>query len=121
MFRDAKLEGVITSDPFSELPRNLLPKPARDDREVYSRQEVGALLEDERVPEPVRVLLAMMLYTGVREGEACGRRWRDWVANAEPLGSMNIVTQYNDEPLKTDHSRKMPVHPLPRAVVERGL
>jgi integrase len=111
MFRDAKLEGVIASDPFSELPRNLLPKPPRYDRDVYSRQEVGALLEDERVLAPVQVLLAMMLYMGVREGEACGRRWRDWDANAEPLGSMNVVTQYSDEPLKTDHPRKMPVHP----------
>jgi integrase len=98
MFRDAKLEGVIASDPFSDLPRKLLPKPARHERDVYSRQEVGALLEDERVLAPVRVLLAMMLYMGVREGEACGRRWRDWDATAEPLGSMNILTQYSDEP-----------------------
>jgi hypothetical protein len=30
---------------------------------------------------------------------------------AAPLGSMNVVTQYSDEPLKTDHPRKMPVHP----------
>jgi len=111
MFRDAKLEGVIASDPFSELPRKLLPKPARYKRDVYSRQEVAVLLEDERVPAPVRVLLAMMLYMGVREGEACGRRWRDWDANAQPLGSMDIVTQYSDEPLKTDQPRKVPVHP----------
>jgi integrase len=111
MFRDAKLEGVIASDPFSDLPRKLLPKPARHERDVYSRQEVNALLEDERVLAPVRVLLSMMLYMGLREGEACGRRWRDWDANAEPLGSMLVATQYSDEPLKTDHPRKMPVHP----------
>jgi integrase len=119
MFRDAKLEGVIASDPFSELPRKLLPKPARHEREVYSRQEAGALLEDERVPAPVRVLLAMMLYMGVREGEACGRHWRDWDPNVKSLGSMNVVTQYNDEPLKTDQPRKVPVHPALAECLER--
>ena len=119
MFRDAKLEGVIASDPFSELPRKLLPKPPRTVRNVYSRQEVGMLLEDERVPAPARVLFAMMLYTGVREGEACGRHWRDWDKDAKPLGSMNVVTQYSDEPLKTDQTRMVPVHPQLAECLER--
>lgn len=32
-------------------------------------------------------------------------------SEAQPLGSMNVVSQYNDEPLKTDNARKVPVHP----------
>jgi integrase len=106
MFRDAKLEGVIASDPFSDLPRKLLPKAARHDRQVYSRQEAAALLDDERVAPPVAILLAMMLYMGVREGEACGRRWRDWASKADPLGSMNVVSQYSDEPAEDGQCAK---------------
>lgn len=87
MFRDAKLEGIIASDPFSELPRKLLPKPPRHHRDVYSREEVAALLDDERVPAPVAVLLAMMLYMGVREGEACGRRFRDFAPKRSRSGA----------------------------------
>jgi integrase len=55
-------------------------------------------------------MLAMMLYQGFRQSEACGRRWRDWDKNVKPLGSMTVGTQYEDEPLKTDQMRKVPVH-----------
>ncbi|HWA76044.1 MAG TPA: hypothetical protein VG937_27085 [Polyangiaceae bacterium] len=36
--------------------------------------------------------------------------WRDWDRDASPLGSINVITQYGDEPLKTDNPRKVPVH-----------
>ncbi len=124
MFRDAKLENVVAVDPFLGLPRKLLPKPPRHERQVYTREEVATLLNDERVSPSLRVLLAMMLYLGVRQGEACGRRWRDWDSKVQPLGSMNIETQYVDEPLKTDTARKTPVHPELEAILrdwwERG-
>lgn len=111
MFRDAKLEGLVSADPFAGLPRKLLPKPPRSNRSVYSREEVARLLGHKQIPESVRVLLAMMLFMGVRQGEACGRRWRDWDRKAQPLGGMSIETQYDGEPLKTDNARKVPVHP----------
>jgi integrase len=111
MFRDAKLEGVVAVDPLAGLPRKLLPKPPRRARNVYTCEEVARLLHDERIPLTSRALVALMLYMGVREGEACGRRWRDWDRGVTPLGSMNVATQYNDEPLKTDNARKVPVHP----------
>ncbi|MDX2054007.1 MAG: site-specific integrase [Polyangiaceae bacterium] len=111
MFRDARLEGLIAVDPFLALPRKLLPKPPRSERRVYTREEARTLLHDERLTPSVRVLLALMLYCGVREGEACGRRWRDWDPKVEPLGSLHVSTQYLDEPLKTDSARKVPVHP----------
>jgi integrase len=118
MFRDAKLEGLVAVDPFSGLPRKLLPKPPRHERQVYSREEATTLLYDERVSPAVRVLLALMLCLGVRQGEACGRRWRDWDPKVRPLGSMNIETQYMDEPLKTDSARKTPVHPELESILQ---
>jgi hypothetical protein len=39
---------------------------------VYKQTEVIALLGRSGIAESVSVLLAMMLYLGVREGEACG-------------------------------------------------
>jgi hypothetical protein len=52
----------------------------------------------------------------MREGEVCGRRFSDWLRDARPLSALNVHTQYNDQPLKTDdeedvHPRLVPVHP----------
>jgi hypothetical protein len=49
MFRDAKLEGVVAVDPFPGLPRQLLPKLPRRERQVYSREEVALLVHSERI------------------------------------------------------------------------
>lgn len=61
------------------------------------------------------VWLALALYTGMRCGEVCGRRWRDWDQESKPLGALTIATQYNDQPLKgdddsDDRPRRAPVH-----------
>ncbi len=111
MFRDSKLEGVIALDPFAGLPRSIISKPPRRERRVYTREEVSTVLRDERISVPLRVMFALLVYLGLREGEGCGRRWRDWDRSPKPLGSMNVETQYQDEPLKTDQFRKVPVHP----------
>jgi integrase len=111
MFRDAKLEGVVSIDPFVALPRKLLPKPPRRARNVYTKNEIQELLHNDGIADSVRVLLALMLYTGMREGEACGRRWRDLDRGVRPLASLHVATQYDDELLKTDNPRKVPVHP----------
>lgn len=65
------------------------------------------------------VWLALALYTGMRCGEVCGRRFRDWDDASTPLGCLTIGTQYDDQPLKTDNPRKAPVHPeLARILTE---
>jgi hypothetical protein len=51
----------------------------------------------------------------MREGEVCGRRWRDGDRESAPPGCLNIATQDHDGPLKTEradgeHPRKVPVH-----------
>jgi integrase/recombinase XerD len=114
VFEDAVNDGLLPSNPctLSRKERaRLLPKDQPNEREVYSQAEVRMLLDDLRIPDPVRVLLAIMLYTGCRKGEACGRRWKDWDPAAQPLGCLSINTKYNDEPLKTKRPRKAPVHP----------
>jgi len=59
---------------------------------------------------------SLQFFAGMRIGETCGRRWRDWSPAAKPLGSLRVHTQYHDQPLKTAKSgdskeRMVPVHP----------
>ncbi len=118
LFRDALLEELVTIDPCV-LPRGALPSPrevsssaARRKPSVFSRGEIRLLLTDERVPADRRMLYALLFLTGMRHGEAVGRRWRDLDESAVPLGAMTVATQYRDEPLKTKTPRVVPVHPV---------
>ncbi len=57
--------------------------------------------------DPTRLrLLALM-----REGEVCGRRWRDLDKGTRPLWCLTVDSQYDGAPLKTDRPRVVPVHP----------
>jgi hypothetical protein len=83
---------------------------------TYTRDEALALVIDPRIGWDRRVIYALQFFTGMRIGETCGRRWRDWEPDAKPLGSLRVHTQYADQPLKTAKSgdakeRMVPVHP----------
>ncbi len=114
--RDARVAELIHVDPCV-LPRGLLRRTARQGTRVpYAWSEVLALTEIVDVPRAANVLASLALFTGMREGEVCGRRWRD-LEDASPLACLNVISQYDDQPLKTErsrgeHARKVPVHPL---------
>lgn len=110
MFRDARIERLTFEDPCV-VPKGTIKRREKKERGVYSREEVQRLLECDAIDWPTFVLLALAFYTGMREGEVCGRRWKDWCVEVEPLGCLNCFDQYNGLPLKTDHPRKIPVHP----------
>jgi integrase len=83
LFRDALLEELVAIDPCV-LPRGALPSPremspsaTRRKPSVFSREEIRLLLTDQQVPADRRVLYALLFLTGMRHGEAVGRRWRD--------------------------------------------
>jgi len=117
MLRDARIDGLVLAD-VCTLPRGVLRRVTRNKRHAYPLDAVRALMTDERVPERYRVLWSLLLLTGMREGEACGRRWRDWDRCARPLGSLEVASQYGGEPLKTDSPRLVPVHPFLAAARE---
>jgi hypothetical protein len=81
------------------------------EKEIYEVGELAVLLRHHSIPWPVRVLNALCIYTGMREGEACGRRWRDLDDGTSPLAALSIHDQYNGRPLKTERQRFAPVHP----------
>lgn len=117
MLRDARIDGLIPSD-VCTLPRGVLRKAPRNKRKAYPLDVMRALMTDRRLPQHYRVLWSMLLLTGMREGEACGRRWRDWDRNATPLGSLEVASQYGGEALKTDNPRLVPVHPFLAAALD---
>jgi integrase len=111
--RDARLAELVLGNPCV-LPRGLLSRKYRKGTRLpYPLADVVALTSRR---DEASVFAALALLTGMREGEACGRRWRDWDRASAPLGCLDVRTQYNDQPLKTDrgggeHARKVPVHP----------
>lgn len=119
--RAARIAELMPVDPCV-LPRGLLRRKARKGtRSPYRAQEVARVV---RMRSLEGVFGALVLLSGMREGEACGRRWRDWDRESAPLGCLSVTTQYDDQPLKTDrsedgeHARKVPVHPELAAALE---
>ncbi|HTA91104.1 MAG TPA: tyrosine-type recombinase/integrase, partial [Polyangiaceae bacterium] len=92
-------------------------EPAKE-RQPYTRTESAVLVSHNLIPWPIRVLTALCIYAGLREGEACGRRWGDIDMGAEPLWSMDVATQYGGRALKTKRPRVVPVHPELAAILE---
>ena len=122
--RDARFAELLDVDPCV-LPRGTFKRRARGAlRTPYTAEEVTALISDEKIAPDFRVWNALAFFTGMREGEVCGRRFRDWNRNADPLGALTVDTQYKDQPLKTedrkgDQPRKVPVHPELAIILER--
>ena len=115
LFGDAHFNEVIPSNPYV-LPRKTLKRRSKP-RAPYRGREVLALLSD-RVDVTRRAFLWLAFFTGMREGEICGRRWHDWIQDSRPLGALLCTSQYDDQPLKGDEAdsgdtrpRVIPVHP----------
>jgi integrase len=115
----ARFEGMIITNPAKDLPRGILPKQRNvKPTEAYTRDEVATLLYAPGQRPEMVPLYAMMALAGMRLGEACGRRWRDLDAEAEPLAKLTVATQYDDRVTKTDTPRQVPVHPLLLEILE---
>jgi integrase len=116
MFRDAVIQELMDQNPVAALPRGMLSRKGQK-REPYQLEDVRALLCKAGHPQRA-VFAALAFYCGLREGEGCGRRWRDWDRAAKPLGALIVSTQYVDKSLKTDRPRKVPVHPELAAILD---
>lgn len=117
LFRSALREELILVNPCTlvtdsqELPKEADRSDDWRDLAVFTREEIVALMTDERVPEHRRAFYTLTFFCGMRMGEAAGRRWQDYDASARPLGKMFIRDQHDGQPLKTGKSRTFPVHP----------
>jgi integrase len=120
LFRDARIEGVLNGPDPCILTHRQLGK-IRDGaafvrREArFSREELQALISDERIPQDRRVWYALLGLGMLRTGEAAGLRWSR-VLSAEPLGRLVIDASY-DGATKTEAERHMPSHPTLAALL----
>jgi integrase len=117
LYRDAKFQGLVQVNPCTGLPRNIMPvKQEAEEKAIYEIDDVVALVTCEKIALDRRVFYALTAFTGMRHGEAAGRRWRHYDTNPRPLGALLINTQYYDKPLKSPdrktRPRKAPVHPV---------
>jgi integrase len=123
MFRDAFIEGLVKANPCV-LPDGLIQRRTKKPRAPYSLDSIAQLLRCPDVHPTARVFSALALLTGMREGEVCGRRWKDWDRGSSPLGCLTVDCQYDGQPLKGDRdeigevARKVPVHPELARVLE---
>jgi integrase len=122
-FARAVFEEKIDSNPCA-LPKGRIKykSAAANKRRPYPRADAHKLIYDARIPLDSRVWNALAYFTGMREGEVCGRRFRDWIREARPLSALSVHDQYNGQPLKTDseedvHPRMVPVHPDLEAIL----
>lgn len=125
LFGDAVADGVVSVSPCTlREKRGELPKKRDADKRwrssaVFAREEVEALLSDERIPEQRRTLYALIFLAGLRIGEAVARQWRDYDPVARPLGRLVVATQHDQDDTKTEATREVPVHPTLAAMLAR--
>ena len=113
MLRRAHYEGLITHNFVSGLPRGVLPPLRKKRQSAWRTEDVERLLQED-VPPSLRMINAIMAFTGCRQGEACGVRWCD-LTEDEPLWALRIERQYDGGTLKGPDGdgapRIVPVHP----------
>lgn len=128
VFADAVADELLDRNPVvlkrADMPKKLDKDPHWRAGAVFSAAEVAALVFDPRVPEDRRVLYALEFLGGLRTGETAARRWRDWNAAEEPLGSLVVTTSYDtrartEGPTKTKRPRRVPVHPTTADLLRR--
>ncbi len=114
-FQWAVFDKLIEVNPCRGLPKGVVIRGKKKRRDAYTRAEARAAMNCESIRRDMRVFLYLAFYSGMREGEICGRKFKDWQAEGQPLGALHIHDQYDGEKLKTDdaesvHPRWVPVH-----------
>jgi integrase len=110
IFSAAIRADICVRQPVVLEPGVLKRRPSTE-KETYTAGDVAVLTRHHAIPWPIRVLNALCLFAGLREGEACGRRWRDLDTSSGPLAALLVRDQYDGRRLKTDRPRLVPVHP----------
>ncbi|MCB9718842.1 MAG: tyrosine-type recombinase/integrase [Myxococcales bacterium] len=128
LFRDAVKKGFLRQSPCVLGEEELGPMVDKDpewrETAIYSREEVQALMFDERLPPDRRLFYAISYLAGRRLGETSGLRVRHLDLDEAPLGAVVFARSYARDRTKTNATIRMPVHPvlaeMLRAWLHRG-
>ena len=71
----AKRRGLIPANPVNDLERGERPKLAQAEKRVLDNAQIAKLLSE---AGSFRPLVAVLIFSGVRLGEALGLQWRDF-------------------------------------------
>ena len=110
MFKRAVKEELLVTNPV-QMERGTLPKKVDKDptwrsEAIFTRDEAEQLISDPRILLDRRVLYALkFLGGGMRHGEAARLTWRNYDAQATPLGRIALGVTKSGVP------REVPVHP----------
>jgi len=120
LLKDAVVDELIATSPCilkrGDLPRAVDKDPQWRQGAVFSREEVEALVSDERVPDDRRVAYGLLFLAGLRFGESAALRWRHFEPELDPLGRLLVTASWNakartEGTTKTEAPRAVPVHP----------
>jgi integrase len=125
MFRDAELDDLLQGTPCRLTKYQLGPKvdsnPEWRKTAVFTREEVEALISDERLPLDRRAYYALLGVAGLRYGEASGLRWRNALISVpEYPGSLSmlfVAFSYDHPFAKGNVTRPVPVHTTLAAIL----
>lgn len=118
----ADVDEIISRNPCAgvKVPKQKAPSPNSLTREGYARL---ATTLDVLAPSPVVTAAAIALYTGLRQGEVCGLRWRNYHTDGRGNRTIEVVESigkakggtYSKAP-KTKSSRR--TVPVPRQLAD---
>ncbi len=120
MFRKAVGKGLIEVNPCKldedDLPAKIDADPEWREKAIFAREEVKQILTSSLVPLDRQVYYAVSFLAGPRFGEVSALLVRQYLADMEPLGRLNVVRSYSSKkkrlkPTKSKKPRKVPVHP----------
>lgn len=120
MFHDAQVEELVDANPCvlkrDDLPKKVDKDPAWRPTAIFVREEVEALISDERIPHDRRVVYAILALAGLRFGECAALTWGAYDVTLSPLGKLIVASAYSVKKkavksVKTERPREVPAHP----------
>ncbi|MGG3925653.1 tyrosine-type recombinase/integrase [Metabacillus fastidiosus] len=74
-FNSAYRKEIIAKNPFALLDKSSKPRPGRARVDYWTKEEIKIFLES--VDHRNKIIFILAIYTGMRQGEILGLRWRD--------------------------------------------
>jgi integrase len=103
LFGRAARRGLIEVNPITKLDRSERPRTERRERPVFSRDEIGRLLN--AAAPAYRTLLATAVLSGLRQGELLALHWADIDFDREVIHVRRALNRQRQEASpKTSHS-----------------